>query len=478
MDLAKTKHKFDARVQGLRAGGRETALHASRAVRGVSKTGKVQKVVLGSILFIIAAALLYVPAAISYFVLYYRYIPELVTTVPVHLQYGVGPNPFGIASLGKLHARQPYDITVSLTLPRSPTNIERGNFMVALHLLAPDSTGAKPPTLPYVPPARAKPHKNDDYFSEEEQPDPDLSLRPTRLNLPTYLAAHTILHTVTRPALVPYVDPMASLAQRLLFLAYHMLFPRRATTVHLAIPMVEALALPSPTTRRGGGSLSSRLLAPGSLLLEVQAGQEIQLYEASVTFAAQLRGLRRFMYRWKVTAFVVITGMLWIGELVFMGMVLLCLRACFGGGGVAGGAKVGGSGGREAIDGSDGSDMSGESGSESSDDGDDGRCRRRRTVASKGAWTRKGKGVKKEEDGVETPLSRIPQYEGGQRAETGDEVEDGAAMSQGKAKGREEEVGQRGKLGLDDLGIGTSYSGQASKEGARRRNISGQEISD
>ncbi|KAK3303304.1 putative adipose-regulatory protein-domain-containing protein [Chaetomium strumarium] len=474
MDLAETKHKFDARVQGLRAGGQETALRASRAVRGVSESGKVQKVVLGSVLFIIGAALLYVPAAISYLVLYYRYIPELVTTIPVHLQYGVGPNPFGIASLGQLHARQPYDITVSLTLPRSPTNIERGNFMVALHLLNPDPTGANrrsssstnAPMLPYVPPARAgKSPKHDDSVKEEEQPDLDMSVQATRINLPAYLAAHSILHTVTRPALVPYVDPMASLAKRLLFLAYHMLFPRRATTVHLVIPMVEALALPSfPNTRRGGQ-------APGSLLLEVQAGQEIQLYEASVTFAAQLRGLRRFMYRWKVTAFVVVTGMFWIGELVFTGMGLLCLRACFAGDG-RGGVKVEGRGGREVVDGGDVSELSGESGGESSGDGDDGR---RMPVRSEGAWTRKGKVLKKEEESVETPLSRIPPYDGGQdaRPEKDDQVEGGAGLSQGKWKGKEEE-----KFSLEDLGLGTSYSGQVTKEGARRRNISGQELSD
>jgi hypothetical protein len=355
--------------------------------------------------------------------------------------------------------------------------------MVALHLLAPGPTGANPrsssstdpPILPYVPPARARsPHHDDPSEEAEQQPDLDTSVQATRIDLPAYLAGHSILHTVTRPALVPYVDPMASLAKRLLFLAYHMLFPRRATTVHLAIPMVEALALPSPppNTRRGGQ------VTPGSLLLEVQAGQEIQLYEASVTFVAQLRGLRRFMYRWKVTAFVVVTGMFWMGELAFTGMVLLCLRACFAGDGRVGGVKVEGRGGPEDIDGSDISGGSGGSGGESSDDGDDGMTAtttRRRPVRSEGSWPRKGKGLKKEEEGVETPLPRIPQYDWGQgaQAETDDEVESGTGMSQGNTKGKEEE-----KFSLADLGIDTSYGGQATKEGARRRNISGQDLSD
>lgn len=39
-------------------------------------------------LLIIGAVLLYVPAVLGYFVFYYKYIPDQVTTVPVHLQYG------------------------------------------------------------------------------------------------------------------------------------------------------------------------------------------------------------------------------------------------------------------------------------------------------------------------------------------------------------------------------------------------------
>jgi len=45
-------------------------------------------VAIGTTLLAIAATLLYIPAAFGYLALYYRYLPEMKTTVPVHLQYG------------------------------------------------------------------------------------------------------------------------------------------------------------------------------------------------------------------------------------------------------------------------------------------------------------------------------------------------------------------------------------------------------
>jgi hypothetical protein len=47
-----------------------------------------QKMVLGTAILAITSAMLYIPAALGYLALYYRYLPEMMTTVPVHLQYG------------------------------------------------------------------------------------------------------------------------------------------------------------------------------------------------------------------------------------------------------------------------------------------------------------------------------------------------------------------------------------------------------
>jgi len=46
--------------------------------------------------------------------------------------------PWGIVYLGNsLASDQPYDITVHLDLPRSPTNLHAGNFMLDMALLSP-----------------------------------------------------------------------------------------------------------------------------------------------------------------------------------------------------------------------------------------------------------------------------------------------------------------------------------------------------
>ncbi|THC98977.1 hypothetical protein EYZ11_001528 [Aspergillus tanneri] len=58
----------------------------------------------------------------------------------VHLQFGNG-NPWGTASLGPgLASLQPYDVTVKLELPRTPSNLATGNFMLDLTLFPPSSS--------------------------------------------------------------------------------------------------------------------------------------------------------------------------------------------------------------------------------------------------------------------------------------------------------------------------------------------------
>jgi hypothetical protein len=48
------------------------------------------------------------------------------------------------------------------------------------------------------------------------------------------------------------------------------------------------------------------------MLVEIQAGQSLQVYDAKVTLTAQLGGLRWFMYRWRLTAFALFTSAFWV----------------------------------------------------------------------------------------------------------------------------------------------------------------------
>lgn len=200
-------------------------------------------------------------------------------------------NPYGIVSLDKANLKdyQEYDISVTLNLPRSPANLGRGNFMLALHLL----DNMSPSILPKITPLLV--------------PGPQSALE-----------GRNVLHTSTRPAIVPYTDPLVSLASRLLFLAYHVFVPHSETT-KLVVPMVERLEF------RPGK------MSPTSLVLDVQAGQTLQVYSVFVTITAQLHGLRWFMHTYWITSFVLFTTLFWLCELFFAGVAVLFLSLLFGG---------------------------------------------------------------------------------------------------------------------------------------------------
>jgi hypothetical protein len=351
-----------------------------------------------------------------------------------------------------VHDRQPYDITVSLTLPRSPANLDRGNFMIALHLLS--SLDTIPLPLPYITPS---PHTPDHYAG------PPSSLVPTRVDLPTYLTSTRILYTSTRPALIPYTDPVASLARRVLLLGYHLLFPRRAAAVRLEVPMAEQVSFSEPSSSSSSSKRlgSSATGLPTSLLLEVQAGQSIQVYDASVTLTARLHGLRWFMHAWRATAFVALTCGFWAVEMVVMAGFMLAVTWCLRG-----------------IESTWwGKDQEGERGEEGNHDGNGGagvgNGKRLKAEEGKGkvkieqgasplpspfapaptfAAKGKEKEVKEEGQGEERKMATVPDIGASQAGAEADDEGDGGESVRSRA-----------------LGEGTSYSSQVSGEGARRR---------
>ncbi|AEO58997.1 hypothetical protein MYCTH_2306847 [Thermothelomyces thermophilus ATCC 42464] len=353
--------------------------------------------------------------------------------------------------------------------------------MIALHLLSPVPTAdsTKPQTssgltLPYLPPANPRPDASSSSSSSSSSSwhSLDTLLQPTRLDLPSFLASHTIVHTTTRPALIPYVDPLASQATRILLLFYHMLSPRAAATVHLDVPMAEGLSFPS--RRRRPDSAAPPL--PESLLLEVQAGQGIQVYDARVTLVARLKGLRGLMYRWKVTAFVVITGAFWAGSMAMLACVFVIVGVKLGDGWEGGGVKDSAHDSEQQASDDEGGKGGGRryTKGERAEDGE----RRSKAGISPSSASDRGevaeKSVKKEEGSDEgDAMARVPQFETGHSTEADDEAESEPGKPK-KGKGKEKEVKEVKveEVGAEseDSGIGTSYSGQASKEGIRRRN--------
>jgi len=226
---------------------------------------------LGTFLFLATSFILLCIAVLAYSVFYYNYVPQKLVSVPIHLQYNTGLSPYGIADLASsVVMEQAYDVTVDLTVPRSPANLERGNFMIALYALRslPDN-----PALAFKLPS-------DPY---------------------EHVTEANVIFASRRPALIPYEDPLVAMASRVLFLLYHIIFPATEQTT-LTVPM--------------GELVDFRDVLPLSILLDVQAGQTLQVYSATVTLVARLSGLRWFMYNHRIISFVVCTTVFWLFEIV------------------------------------------------------------------------------------------------------------------------------------------------------------------
>ncbi|KAK2001244.1 hypothetical protein LX36DRAFT_653540 [Colletotrichum falcatum] len=370
---------------------------ASRAA-----TSKTAQRTLVNVSLLVGTSLFLLPfAAVASIIFFRNYLPDQVVTAPVHLQYGSGVNPFGTAVIptSALRTQQEYDLSVTLYMPRSPANTHRGNFMIALHLLDADalSTGY-------------------DKFQPQTTPEPY-----------SHFNGKSVLFFSRRPAIVPYQDPLVSLASRIFFLVYHILFADSQTCV-LTVPMAERVEL-------GRGSP-----LPSSAYLEIQGGQNIETYSASVTLTAQLRGLRWLMYHYRLATLTSAIVLFWTSEVLFMAMAWLVWLGLSGSG----------SGSRTGV----------------------GRALEKASPNAAGGVKREdGSGVDELSDaprtfptyGNQAPLRYEPEVK--EEAQAGPRMEDLVPLG-GEADDEEEDEGRGGYKG--DSGIGTSYS-EGGSSSVRRR---------
>ncbi|RYP75867.1 hypothetical protein DL771_002131 [Monosporascus sp. 5C6A] len=241
---------------------------------------------LGTVLLFAASFALLCIAALAYPIFYYSYVPKKVVSIPVHLQYNAGLNPYGVTHISsELMLEQAYDVSVELALPRSPPNVERGNFMVAMFAM---KSQPENPALAFTLPS-----------------DPYAHVTPDN-----------VVFSSRRPAILPYRDPVVARTSRLLFLPYHIFSPV-AETSKLVVPMGELVEF--------------KQALPLSILLDVQAGQTLQVYSASITLVARLSGVRWAMYNHRVLSFVVCTTAFWVAEMLSMGAAWLLVAYCVSG---------------------------------------------------------------------------------------------------------------------------------------------------
>lgn len=138
-----------------------------------------------------------------------------------------------------LVGKQPYDVFVRLDLPRSPSNLAAGNFMLDLSLLS---------TAPVSP-----------YSATEE--------------------IDRIAHS-RRTALLTYTSPLTDNVMKAANVLWLMLgWKREAEQLH--VPMMEGLDF---------GRSSSGI--PKALRLEIQTLEKLMIYSARVEFIARFKGVR------------------------------------------------------------------------------------------------------------------------------------------------------------------------------------------
>jgi hypothetical protein len=136
-------------------------------------------------------------------------------------------------------ALQPYDVSVTLELPRTPSNLDTGNFMLDLTL-----------------------------FSSR----PASALLPSPNNAP--------ISQARRPAIMTYASPLVDVARRVARMPLYVVGLRRESET-LEVPMMELLEFTKGTQN-----------LPQSLRLEIQSDSKMQVYTARVEFRARLTGLR------------------------------------------------------------------------------------------------------------------------------------------------------------------------------------------
>ncbi|KAJ5390681.1 uncharacterized protein N7496_001749 [Penicillium cataractarum] len=154
-------------------------------------------------------------------------------------------NPWGTASLGsEFVSSQPYDVSVALDLPRTPSNLDVGNFMIDLTLYAPETA----------------------------------SVLPTTAN-----SQNKISHS-RRPAILTYTSPLVDVARRLVRLPLYVVGWRREAET-LEVSMMEKVEFARGSRNR-----------PQSLRLEIQSGRKMQIYSARVEFRARFTGLRSIFW--------------------------------------------------------------------------------------------------------------------------------------------------------------------------------------
>lgn len=238
--------------------------------------------------------------AIFAYILLYLSIPEVSIERTLHLQFECvapsskllclqvlsfvadyldtcsdGINPYGFVSLGAfLVAQQAYDIKLELDLPRSPPNLEAGNFMLEMALLSPA------------------------YTPSSQSADTPFDIHGPSTN-------EAVVFSSRRPAILTYHSRLINLSKQVFGLPWYLLGWRDAE--QLEIVMAEGVSF-----KKGWRNV------PTVAYVEVQGrGQSLQVYDVQLKLRARYEGLRWLMYSHRIFSLIVFTTAFWAAEVLF-----------------------------------------------------------------------------------------------------------------------------------------------------------------
>jgi seipin len=269
---------------------------------------------LRTILLFITSTILLGFAAVAYTSFYYSYIPVRGISAPVYLQFNHGAVarhtflqshdveaknwPFGIANIPGLVSRQKYDVAVEMTVPRSTTNLNAGNWMVALEMRGPSTVaGGIKGLLGWDEEWDVQDHSQGGAPGETTQ----------KVDAEGLSSTPTVLARSRRPAILTYRSYVIEHVHRLLRLPLY-LIGWHTESENIEISMMESVEFDKGVRN-----------IPTSVKIELRSRHPLEVYTVSVRFSARLEGLRWLMYRYWLSSAVVGTCLFWSVE---MGVLL------------------------------------------------------------------------------------------------------------------------------------------------------------
>jgi hypothetical protein len=241
-------------------------------------------------------------AVVAYALFYYAYVPRIGFERAIHLQFdnvystvGNGlalgsirnphPYPYGSVSLAPdLVSAQAYDVRIELTMPRTPTNIVTGNFMLEVNMYGPGADNSVPGSNGNIAEALRA----------------DIT--------PGKGGSSSLLASSRRHAILPYRSPVVEFLYKATQLHWYLL-GLRSESGTLDVPIYESVSFP-----RGRANI------PSTLRLEIQSTHRLQIYSAKVHFRARFKGLRWLLYNHRIISAILFIGLFWITELTFAGI--------------------------------------------------------------------------------------------------------------------------------------------------------------